>query len=275
MSQRKSEDAVSPVIGVMLLLVVTIVIAAVVAAFAGGLGTDIETKPVTAVDIVDVSDGYSEFVQTVGIKSGNAYGKTFLSYEGDDGWSYIFKIDASKYVSEKPDGEMGKDYFEYTKTQYIPGQGLVTQTQYYIPDEGEIESSVFYREKTNEETWTIEREGYGDTSLQNEFLEEVKEENWIDERTVTLSCLHGDALDLSKISIKVTYNARWGEYIIDTPRNSFTGTLSPGDTKKLLLNPEDDDIWNIYEGCIVSVVVYYGDYVIAEEKEMTVSHDYR
>lgn len=269
MSQRKSEDAVSPVIGVMLLLVVTIVIAAVVAAFSGGLGTDIETKPVTAVDIVDVSDGYSEFVQTVGIKSGNAYGKTFLSYEGDDGWTYIFKMDSSNVVDTQPDGEEGVDYLAYQSG------GWGSPTKYYKLDGSSIESSVFYREKINEETWTIEREGYGDTSLQNEFLEDVTEENLIDERTITLSCLHGDALDLSKISIKVTYNTRWGEYIIDTPRNSFTGTLSPGDTKKLLLNPEDDDIWNIYEGCIVSVVVYYGDYVIAEEKEMTVSHDYR
>lgn len=269
MSQRKSEDAVSPVIGVMLLLVVTIVIAAVVAAFSGGLGTDIETKPVTAVDIVDVSDGYSEFVQTVGIKSGNAYGKTFLSYEGDDGWSYIFKMDSSKVNDTKPAGVEGVDYLAYQSG------GWGSPTKYYMLDDS-IESSVFYRERINTDTWTIEREGYGgDTSLQNEFLEDVTEENWIDERTITLSCLHGDALDLSKISIKVTYNDRWGEYIIDTPRNSFTGTLSPGDTKKLLLNPEDDDIWNIYEGCIVSVVVYYGDYVIAEEKEMTVSHDYR
>ena len=270
MIRTKSEDAVSPVVGTMLLLAVTIIIAAIVAAgFTGGLGTDIETKPVTAVDIVDISDGYSEFVQTVGIKSGNAYGKTFLSYEGDDGWSYIFKMDSSKVADTKPEGEEGKDYIEYSMGGWPP------TTKYYKLDGGSIESSVFYRERINEETWTIEREGYGDTSLQNEFLEEVKEENWIDERTVTLCCLHGDALDLSKISIKVTYNARWGEYIIDTPRNSFTGTLSPGDTKKLPLNPEDEDIWNIYEGCIVSVVVYYGDYVIAEEKEMTVSHDYR
>ena len=35
---KKKEDAVSPVIGVMLMLVVTIVIAAVVAAFASGMG---------------------------------------------------------------------------------------------------------------------------------------------------------------------------------------------------------------------------------------------
>ena len=44
LTERK-EDAVSPVIGVMLMLVVTIVIAAVVAAFAGGIATDTEPTP--------------------------------------------------------------------------------------------------------------------------------------------------------------------------------------------------------------------------------------
>ena len=48
---KKKEDAVSPVIGVMLMLVVTIVIAAVVAAFAGGLGGDVEMAPTAALDI--------------------------------------------------------------------------------------------------------------------------------------------------------------------------------------------------------------------------------
>ena len=48
---KKKEDAVSPVIGVMLMLVVTIVIAAVVAAFAGGLGSDVEMAPTAALNI--------------------------------------------------------------------------------------------------------------------------------------------------------------------------------------------------------------------------------
>ena len=45
---QKKEDAVSPVIGVMLMLVLTIVIAGLVAAFAGGLFTTVE-KPTQAV----------------------------------------------------------------------------------------------------------------------------------------------------------------------------------------------------------------------------------
>ena len=54
---KKKEDAVSPVIGVMLMLVVTIVIAAVVAAFAGGLGSDVEMAPTAALNIDVYADG--------------------------------------------------------------------------------------------------------------------------------------------------------------------------------------------------------------------------
>ena len=58
---KKKEDAVSPVIGVMLMLVVTIVIAAVVAAFAGGLATETESAPVAVLD-VDVYAGDEKIV---------------------------------------------------------------------------------------------------------------------------------------------------------------------------------------------------------------------
>lgn len=44
----EKENAVSPVVGVMLMLVVTIIIAAVVAAFASGLGTTTTTTPVAS-----------------------------------------------------------------------------------------------------------------------------------------------------------------------------------------------------------------------------------
>ena len=52
--KERNEDAVSPVIGVMLMLVVTIVIAAVVAAFAGGIATDTEPTP----NVVLTADAY-------------------------------------------------------------------------------------------------------------------------------------------------------------------------------------------------------------------------
>lgn len=48
---RKKEDAVSPVIGVMLMLVVTVVIAAVIAVFATGMMEDTEPAPVAKLDV--------------------------------------------------------------------------------------------------------------------------------------------------------------------------------------------------------------------------------
>ena len=59
--KERNEDAVSPVIGVMLMLVVTIVIAAVVAAFAGGLATETESAPVAVLD-ADVYAGDKKIV---------------------------------------------------------------------------------------------------------------------------------------------------------------------------------------------------------------------
>ena len=57
MKKSNKEDAVSPVIGVMLMLVVTIVIAAVVAAFATGMGADVNMAPAAALDVVVYDDG--------------------------------------------------------------------------------------------------------------------------------------------------------------------------------------------------------------------------
>jgi FlaG/FlaF family flagellin (archaellin) len=45
------EYAVSPVVGVMLMLVVTIIIAAVVSAFAGGMGSNTQKAPQASIDV--------------------------------------------------------------------------------------------------------------------------------------------------------------------------------------------------------------------------------
>jgi FlaG/FlaF family flagellin (archaellin) len=49
--QNRHENAVSPVIGVMLMIVVTIIIAAVVSAFAGGLAGDQKKTPSAQIDV--------------------------------------------------------------------------------------------------------------------------------------------------------------------------------------------------------------------------------
>jgi len=48
---KRNEHAVSPVVGVMLMLVVTIIIAAVVSAFAGGLGGSQQKAPQASIDV--------------------------------------------------------------------------------------------------------------------------------------------------------------------------------------------------------------------------------
>lgn len=57
-AKRRCRDAaVSPVVGVMLMLVVTIIIAAVVSAFAGGLSTGQQKAPAISVESHIVNDG--------------------------------------------------------------------------------------------------------------------------------------------------------------------------------------------------------------------------
>ena len=57
MNEKKGEDAVSPVVGVMLMLVVTIIIAAVVSAFAGGLVSGTQKAPSMTMDVTITNSG--------------------------------------------------------------------------------------------------------------------------------------------------------------------------------------------------------------------------
>lgn len=52
--QKRNEDAVSPVIGIMLMLVVTIIIAAVVTGFATDLSKDTDKTPIALFEVKDV-----------------------------------------------------------------------------------------------------------------------------------------------------------------------------------------------------------------------------
>ncbi|HJJ48536.1 MAG TPA: type IV pilin N-terminal domain-containing protein [Methanocorpusculum sp.] len=96
MKERK-ESAVSPVVGVMLMLVVTIIIAGVVAAFAGGLGSTEKTAPtiVASTEIWSAESydnyAYGRFAMTVESVSepvSTADLKLVTSWTGDDGVKY-------------------------------------------------------------------------------------------------------------------------------------------------------------------------------------------
>ena len=79
----KKEDAVSPIVGVMLMLVATIIVAAVVAAFAGGIAGDTEASP----NII-ISGTYS---QTSGLAlkhvSGDSISGVDIYVRPDEGFS--------------------------------------------------------------------------------------------------------------------------------------------------------------------------------------------
>lgn len=58
--KRINNEAVSPVVGVMLMLVVTIIIAAVVSAFAGGLNSDQSKTPQASLGVTSVIKGIED-----------------------------------------------------------------------------------------------------------------------------------------------------------------------------------------------------------------------
>ena len=66
MTQKKSDDAISPVIGVMLMLVVTIMIAAAIAAFATGTFDDSDSSPTVMLDVRNPSGESFDIVHTGG-----------------------------------------------------------------------------------------------------------------------------------------------------------------------------------------------------------------
>ena len=70
MKQQRKEDAVSPVIGVMLMLVVTIVIAAVISGFATDLSAGTSSTPMAffELDYIDVENSDGANVKNFGIK---------------------------------------------------------------------------------------------------------------------------------------------------------------------------------------------------------------
>lgn len=233
MNQKKSEDAVSPVIGVMLLLVVTIVIAAVVAVFASGVGTDVEPAPATAVDVDEISDGYSTILK----------------------------------IKSKPSG------YTRARNQWIDESGIVVPSneakyrEYYIVEGGN--KVVFARLEVLDSSSDPPKTGEpyvmnGRSDLFKTYTRESNEK--VDERTITLSCLHGESIDLSKISIQIDFTNLNGNYHFEFPRNTYSGSLSVGDKTKLKLESSDSNIEYLMGGQEVDVTVFYGDYVLVSDK---------
>ncbi|WP_220681479.1 type IV pilin N-terminal domain-containing protein [Methanofollis formosanus] len=104
----KDESAVSPVVGVMLMLVVTVIIAAVVSAFAGGMAeTQSKTPQVTLNAKYAQSEGltlYHEGGDTLGIGEFKLLLHPSSNYGSIEEQTYVDEIDP--FLIENGQGEM-------------------------------------------------------------------------------------------------------------------------------------------------------------------------
>jgi hypothetical protein len=74
----KNDDAVSPVVGVMLMVVVTIIIAATVSVFSTGFVSNTDAAPGTLIEYVGVLSGQSGGLGEIGLVFENKGGETLL-----------------------------------------------------------------------------------------------------------------------------------------------------------------------------------------------------
>jgi hypothetical protein len=139
MKLLSSEEAVSPVIGVMLMLVVTIIIAAVVSAFAGGLiGNDDQKAPKLTMDAKIVNTGYwqssyfkaevtgvDDPIDTRDLKIMTSWSKKLIDGTPIDGGATMVPGDRNFRVFYVVNGWSEKDNWTYVCPQgYGPGVGL-------------------------------------------------------------------------------------------------------------------------------------------------------
>ena len=167
-SSRESESGVSPVIGVMLMLVVTIIIAAVVSAFAGGV-TDTSTDvPIAAFefkiykDFIIASHGPGAGAMVVAImKSGEAIDTQHLKivsyYEGADGNIISHEFTEGGFGAKRGVGDdrsFGKPgTYWHTGDKFFGSPGTLFGV---TPDRGDtIEINVVHK-PTNTVIWSSE-----------------------------------------------------------------------------------------------------------------------
>lgn len=128
-SKKKNEDAVSPVIGVMLMLVVTVVIAAVVVTFSTGLAGSTGTTPTAMFEVSDIETYPNKYGNTLGYlnikhKGGDVIPLsdiqiTLESIGGDNGGIiHTYTAGNSKYKTDMSDGttDIAPDF---TKDMYL------------------------------------------------------------------------------------------------------------------------------------------------------------
>lgn len=95
---KENENAVSPVIGVMLMIVVTVVIAAIVSAFAGGVTEGSDTAPTASIQCKIVKESEDNAVLTFKHISGDSINtanlRIYISYTDDSGAPHLNRTSA-------------------------------------------------------------------------------------------------------------------------------------------------------------------------------------
>lgn len=126
---KKNDDAVSPVVGVMLMLVVTIIIAAIVSAFAGGLGGTSDAPPNAAIGGEFSIDG-GMIITHLGGEPIALQAVTFYTVPSDlfgaDADNFRWPINKS-FLKETPDEEAPSIVSKggwYNKTALAVGESL-------------------------------------------------------------------------------------------------------------------------------------------------------
>ena len=148
MKQKKSDDAVSPVIGVMLMIVITVVIAGVIAAFGTGMTGNVEAAPNVMLDVKIISNfGSLEPGEGWEPTAGTLIGPDFqirhvagdplktedieirMAWSATDGAHYS-TYSAAEYKKKNPPSSTNRNQPMYVKTA-IPGFDTMTdQTEY-------------------------------------------------------------------------------------------------------------------------------------------------
>lgn len=144
---EKNEDAVSPVIGVMLMIVVTVVIAAIVSSFAGGMSNSQDAAPTAAIQCSIVKESADNTVMTLKHVSGDSLNtanlRFYVSYLNADGNPAQMRTQGVlvsgftnsqgetvsakvPYLTDVKVGDVGDDATNYGNFTWNPGQILTT-----------------------------------------------------------------------------------------------------------------------------------------------------
>ncbi|MDE2443886.1 MAG: type IV pilin N-terminal domain-containing protein [Methanocorpusculum sp.] len=140
-NEQKFHDAVSPVVGVMLMLVVTIIIAALVASFAGGLATTSEATPQLAIKAtysqsggMTITHAGGDAISLVGTKFMTTPSDLFGGDAAMFAWTIDPTIIESKGTPIVSTNSAGNSTGFYTTSAFVAGDSLTIAQKNCIDD---------------------------------------------------------------------------------------------------------------------------------------------